>query len=68
MAENDMIPEGDEDDAEDFGTSLAIAHHLAILDLIAVVEGLEGVPKDKLDEIRHALTTLLPPEDIEVVE
>ncbi len=55
----------DDDDTEDFGTSIAIAHHIAILDLIAIIRGLEGAPGDKLDQIEDALNALLPPESLE---
>ena len=55
----------DDDDTEDFGTSIAIAHHMAILDLIAIIRDLDGSPKDRLDQIEDALNALLPPESLE---
>lgn len=68
MAEDTDFETDEDGDTEDFAESLGIAHHLAILDLIKVIEGMSGAPKDKLDEIRNALTSLLAPEDIEVAE
>ena len=56
------------DETEDFAESLAISHHLAILDLIEVIKGLEGAPGERLDEIRGALVEMLPPEDIELTQ
>lgn len=61
MADND----DDMDDTEDFAESLAITHHLAILDLIEVIRGMQGAPADQLDKIRGVLVEMLAPEDIE---
>lgn len=68
MAEDQDIDIDGEDDAEDFTESLAIAHHLAILDLVTIIEGMSGAPADKLGQIRVALTTMLSPDDIETSE
>lgn len=56
------------DEAEDFAESLAVTHHLALLELIDVIGGMEGAPADRLAEIRAALVEVLPPEDIELMQ